>query len=90
MIYDYKSLLEADDETYQAWLNTIAIYERQALNKLAAFKSNIPDTSENKQEYAENYVVSKVFADDMSKSVMDALQNRQQEIEQGFRFGAIN
>lgn len=90
MVYDYKSLLEADDETYAAWMGTIEIYERQALNKLAAFKADIPDDSANKQEYAENYVVAKVFADDMSKSVMDALQNRQQEIEQGFRFGAIN
>ena len=30
MIYDYKDMLQVDDETYELWEPTITIHERQA------------------------------------------------------------
>lgn len=89
MIYDYKDMLQVDDETYMLWEPTITIHERQALNKLKAFGSELPDTSDNKREYAENAVLLAMYADDMSKSVETVYRERQQEIEQGVRFGAL-
>lgn len=89
MIYDYKDMLQVDDETYEIWEPTIAIHERQALNKLKAFGNELHNTSENKREYAENAVLLAMYADDMSKSVETVYRQRQQEIEQGVRFGAL-
>lgn len=89
MIFDYKALLQLDDETYQAWTPTLEEYENSALLTAHNLNPNLDESPGNKllERYCKETVFMNVYGDGLSASLFRYHSAKLSEYEEALRYG---
>jgi len=89
MIFDYKALLQLDDDTYTAWTPTLEEYEDAALLTAGNLNPNLDKSPGNKllERYCKETVFIWFYGDGLSASLADYHKGKRAEYEEAFRYG---
>jgi len=71
MIFDYKEILQLEDESYSAWAAHLEMLEKQAITQAELINPNVQkDVSNNTlSSYCQEFVFMAVYGSDLSASM---------------------
>lgn len=89
MIFDYKALLQLDDDTYTAWTPTLTEYENSAILTATNLNPNVNPAAGNKllERYCKETVFMNVYGDGLSANLFKYHASKIAEYEESFRYG---
>lgn len=90
MIFDtYKTLLQLDQATFDAWQDTLELYEQQALLTAQNLNPDLAVNVGNKllQKYCEEVVFVNIYGGNLSASLFRYHTGKIAEYEEMFRYG---
>ena len=89
MIFDYKALLQLDDDTYTAWTPTLLEYEDAAILTATNLNPNINAPAGNSllEKYCKETVFMNVYGDGLSANLFKYHTGKIAEYEELFRYG---
>lgn len=89
MLFDYKGLLQLDDETYADWSDHLTALENTALAQAHMINSQIMLTPDNSVlgQYASEYIFLQEYGDELSQSLYKYHTGQLQMWEEAIRYG---